>query len=145
VREGGPVARSKVTFVDTNVFLRYLTNDLPNQADAVERLLRSAAEGKTRLVTSSLVIAEVVWVLESYYDLPKADISNMVLAILSTEGLEVERAELVLQATRDYVEKNIDFADAYNAAWSLSQGISTVATFDVKHFDRIDRLEVIRP
>jgi predicted nucleic-acid-binding protein len=139
------VARSKVTFVDTNVFLRYLTNDLPDQADKVERLLALARDSKAALTTSVLVIAEVVWVLESYYDLPKADIANLVLAILSTEGLKVERAELVLQAVRDYTEKNIDFADAYNGAWALDQGISTVATFDAKHFDRIEGLKAVKP
>lgn len=32
-------------FLDTNVFLRYLTNDVPKRADAVERLLRRAGAG----------------------------------------------------------------------------------------------------
>ena len=47
-------------FLDTNLFLRFLTNDVPAQADAVERLLRRAAAGEVQLVTSSLVIAEIV-------------------------------------------------------------------------------------
>jgi predicted nucleic acid-binding protein len=54
-------------FIDTNVFLRYLTNDVPEQADAVERLLIQAMQGDVILVTNSLVIAEIVWALDSFY------------------------------------------------------------------------------
>ncbi|OQX18717.1 MAG: hypothetical protein BWK76_06625 [Desulfobulbaceae bacterium A2] len=48
------------SFLDANVFLRYLTSDDPVKADRVERLLASAAAGQARLVTTELVIAEVV-------------------------------------------------------------------------------------
>ncbi len=57
--------RPERVFADTNLFLRYLTNDVPQQADAVEALLRRAAAGEVTLVTNSLAIAEVVWVLET--------------------------------------------------------------------------------
>jgi uncharacterized SAM-binding protein YcdF (DUF218 family) len=50
----------KPVFVDTNLFLRYLTNDIPDQADRVESLLKEASEGGTTLATGSLVIAELV-------------------------------------------------------------------------------------
>ena len=52
-------------FVDTNLFLRYITNDVPEQADAVERLLQRAGAGEITLITNSLVICEIVWTLES--------------------------------------------------------------------------------
>jgi predicted nucleic acid-binding protein len=55
------------TFVDTNLFLRYLTNDVSEQADAVEELLNKAAAREMILVTNSLVCAEMVWTLESFY------------------------------------------------------------------------------
>jgi predicted nucleic acid-binding protein len=55
------------TFVDTNLFLRYLTNDVPEQADAVEELLNRVAAGEMILVTNSLVCSEMVWTLESFY------------------------------------------------------------------------------
>jgi uncharacterized protein len=109
-------------FADTNLFLRYLTNDIPDQADAVEALLRLGAAGKSRLITNPLVIAEIVWTLESYYGLTKEAIREKVLAILNTPGLEVVDEEIVLQAIHWSVEKNMDFIDAYNAAWMLKRG-----------------------
>jgi predicted nucleic acid-binding protein len=53
----------KASFLDANIFIRYLTNDDPANADRVEKLLESAAAGKERLLTTEMVVAEVVWVL----------------------------------------------------------------------------------
>jgi predicted nucleic acid-binding protein len=132
-------------FVDTNLFLRYLTNDVPEQADAVEELLHKAANGEVTLLTNSLVIAEIVWTLESFYQLERADIREKVVAILNTPGLKVVDADLVLQAITGYVEKNVDFIDAYNVAWMLSHGITSAYTFDRKHFNRFDGITVHIP
>jgi predicted nucleic-acid-binding protein len=118
----------KCATVDTNLFLRYLTNDVPAQADAVEALLRQAAGGELVLVTNSLVLAEIVWVLASYYQRSRVDIRDKVLAVLNTPGLEVVDGDLGLQAITWYAEKNVDFIDAYNAAWSLVQDINVAYT-----------------
>jgi predicted nucleic-acid-binding protein len=132
-------------FVDTNLFLRYLTNDVPTQANAVEQLLHQATAGETILVTNSLVIAEIVWTLESFYHLTKNDIREKVLAILNTPGLEVADNDQVLQAIIWYVDQNIDFIDAYNAAWLLDQGMTVAYTFDRKHFSRLSGVTVRVP
>lgn len=132
-------------FADTNLFLRYLTNDVPEQADAVEKLLRRAAAGELRLVTTSLVLGEIVWTLESFYHLPRKAVREHVLAILNTPGLEVAEADILLQAVLWYEEKNVDFIDAFNAAWLLAHGLQHVATFDRKHFSRFEGVAVIVP
>lgn len=124
-------------FVDTNIFLRYLTNDVPRQAAAVDRLLEMASEGRISLVTSVVVIHEIVWTLESYYDLDRTDIRDHVFAILNTPGLHVQDPDLLLQAASDYADHNVDFADAYNAAWARRNACTTVHTFDKKHFARL--------
>lgn len=132
-------------FADTNLFLRYLTNDLPEQADAVEHLLLQAARGETVLVTNSLVMAEIVWTLDSFYKLPRSDIRGKIHAILHTPGLEVVDGHLIRAAVDDYVEQNVDFIDAYNAAWMLAQGIRVACSFDQKHFSRFESIEVCVP
>lgn len=132
-------------FADTNLFLRYLTNDVPEQADAVEQLLRRAAAGEIVLVTNGLVIAEIVWTLESFYRLPREEIKDKVLAILNTPGLVVADGDLVLQAITGYVEKDVDFIDAYNAAWMLAQEVKAIYTFNRKHFTRLEGITVKVP
>ena len=132
-------------FADTNLFLRFLTNDIPEQADLVERLLQQAAQGELILVTNAMVLAEIVWTLESFYRLEKPDVQAKILAILNTPGLEVAESDLLLQAILWYAEKNVDFIDAYNAAWMRARKIDIVSTFDRKHFNRFDDVIVRLP
>ena len=136
---------AETIFADTNLFLRYLTNDVPKQAEAVEKLLQRAAQGQANLITTSLVIAEIVWTLESYYGLEKKDIQEMVLGILNTKGLEVIDSDLILQAIVPYAEKNVDFIDAFNTAWMIKNDVNKVYTFDHKHFSRFEGISAEAP
>ena len=130
---------------DTNLFLRYLTNDRPGQADAVERLLGEAAAGKVMLVVNDLVLAEIVWTLESFYRRPRLAIKESILAILATPGLEIASRDVVLSAIEWYAEKNVDFIDAYNVAWLLHQRMAAVYSFDRKHFARLEGITLRVP
>ncbi len=132
-------------FIDTNVFLRYLTNDDPQKADRIETLFEKAERGEITLMTSHLVIAELVWTLESYYRIKSAQIESLILAILNTPYMEVAEEELIIQALDTYVEKNIDFIDAYNAYFMREKGLRRIYTYDVKHFQRIDWVEIVEP
>ena len=132
-------------FVDANVFLRYLTNDVPAQAEAVERLFLRAQKGEVELRTSALTIAEIVWTLESYYDVGPEGIRRRILAMLNTPGLEVEGDELISRALDLYVNENIDFIDAYNGLWLRDRGLSSAVSFDIKHFRRIPGISVQTP
>ncbi len=136
---------AETVFADTNLFLRYLTNDVPDQADLVESLLQRAAKGKVNLVTTGIVIAEIVWTLESYYKLDKKEIQAMVLGILNTDGLEVIDSDLVLQAIVPYADKNVDFIDAFNAAWMVKNDVDKIYTFDQKHFNRFEGIKAELP
>ena len=131
---------AETVFADTNLFLRYLTNDVPAQADLVESLLHRAAKGKVNLVTTSMVIAEIVWTLESYYELDKKEIQTMILGILNTDGLEVIDSDSILQATVLYTDKNVDFIDAFNVAWMVKNDVDKIYTFDQKHFNRFEKI-----
>ena len=137
--EGGPL------FVDTNVFLRFLTNDVPEQAAAVEALFRRAAAGEVRLVTNTMVVAEIVWVLESYYHLPRADVQERAMAVSHVDGLILPELDVVTDALLAYAEANVDFIDAYNACWMRQRGLCGVATFDKKCYSRFEGIAVHTP
>jgi predicted nucleic acid-binding protein len=79
MRERSLKVKPERVFADTNLFLCYLTNDIPAQADAVEQLLHRASDGEIVLVINSLVIAKTVWTLESYYGLARDNIKDKVL------------------------------------------------------------------
>jgi uncharacterized protein len=137
--------KAERVFVDTNIFLRYLTNDVQNQADAVEQVLQRVAKEESLLITNSMVLAEIIWTLESYYKLSRKDIRDKVLAVLNTSGLEVIDSDLIFQAIDWYAEKNVDFLDAFNASWLLKHGLKSIYTFDQRHFSRLEGITVIVP
>ena len=132
-------------FADTNVFIRYLTNDDPEKADRVERLLHQAIEGEVTLTTSVLVIAELVWTLESYYGLSRSEVAEKLTLILNTPNLEVPERQRILRGFSLYVEKNIDFIDAYNAFFAKDHGITHLLTYGKKHFKRVGWLKRAEP
>jgi predicted nucleic-acid-binding protein len=132
-------------FVDTNLFIRYLTNDDPAKADRVEKLLDDAARGDIALLTTEMVMAEVVWVLESAYGLKSSDVAPLIRGILATPGLEVINGPLVSRGLEFYETHNIDFIDGYIAAVMEKQGITELYSFDRKHVSRLKTINRKEP
>jgi len=131
-------------FLDTNIFIRFLTDDVPEKVDACEEIFKKAVEKQETLFTTELVIAEIVWVLESFYELPKNEIQNKVEKILNTPNLICPHKDLILSALILYSEKNIDYIDACNALILKENGIEELYSYD-KHYDRIDWLTRLEP
>lgn len=131
-------------FIDTNIFIRFLTNDIPEKADACEQLFREAVEKNEKLFTTEMVIAEIVWVLESYYELPKKEVRKMVEKILITPFLFCVQKDLILNALTLYSEKDIDYIDAYNVLVLKEQGIREAYSYD-RHYDKIEWISRLEP
>ncbi len=125
-------------FVDTNVFLRFFVRDVESFYQKARELFEKAENGEVKLETTDLVIAEIVWVLESYYDFLKAEIEEMIDTILETRNIKVANHERIKEAVRLYVSGKMDFIDAYNISYMKAKGHKKVATFDVKHFKNIE-------
>ena len=85
-----------------------------------------------------MVIAEIVWVLESYYGFTKAEIKEVIDTILETKNIKVANHSRVKEAVNMYASGKMDFIDAYNIAYIKEKGYRKVATFDVKHFKNIE-------
>jgi len=130
-------------FVDTNVFLRFFLNDHRTHSPAANKLFEEAKKGKINLVTNSLIVAEIVFALDSFYKLSKQDIIEKIHAIMFFEGLEILEKNILIQATMFYQEKNIDFIDAYVAAFALENKIG-VCSFD-QDFDKIKEVKRFNP
>ena len=131
-------------FLDTNIFIRFLTDDVPEKADACEEIFKKAVEKRETLFTTDLVIAEIVWVLELFYELPKNEVQGKVEKILNTPNLTCPHKDLILSVLILYSQKNIDYIDAYNALILKENGIEELYSYD-KHYDRIDWLTRLEP
>ncbi|MBC2712727.1 MAG: PIN domain-containing protein [Desulfosarcina sp.] len=131
-------------FLDTNIFIRYLTDDDPGKADACEKIFMKAVVKEETFFTTDMVIAEIVWVLESFYKLPGKEVQDKVEKILNTPNLICPHKDLILSALILYSEKNIDYIDAYNGLILKEKGIEELYSYD-KHYDRIDWLKRLEP
>jgi predicted nucleic acid-binding protein len=130
----------KECLIDANVILRYLTKEPPAMAEAARKIFDEAISGKISLSIIPITIAEVVWVLESFYEYSKQQIAETMTQFLMCEGLEVESLDLLIGALNLYQEKNLDFADAVLPTTALRRGPKMVYSFD-RHLDRVDGLK----
>jgi predicted nucleic-acid-binding protein len=125
-------------FVDTNVFLRFFVRDVESLYVKAKELFEKTEKGELKLETTDIVIAEIVWVLESYYGFSKSEIKEVVETILETKNLKVANHLRVKEAVVLYSTGKMDFIDACNIAYMKSKDFKKVATFDVKHFKNIE-------
>jgi len=123
-------------FVDTNILVRHLTGDPPAQARRATRYLERAEQ----LLLSDLIAAEVVYVLESYYEVPRTQVAETLRAILAFPAIRVVDTDLLRRAIEVYEVDRLDFADAYLVATAERTGIGVIASFDRS----IDRVATVR-
>jgi predicted nucleic-acid-binding protein len=127
-------------FVDTNVLVRHLTGVPPEIASRASAYLRRESE----LLVADLVVAETVYVLESYYEVPRVQIAEAIRSLLGLASVvSVDRA-LLLRAVEVYEVDRLDFAEAYLVACAESTGVGRVASFD-KSIDRVGTVERVEP
>jgi len=131
-------------FVDTNVFLRYLTKDDLSKYERCRQMFKRALDGEITISTSGMVIAELIWTLLSYYKVPKAEVIEKVSVILGTENLFVPDKDVLADAIVLYARKNIDFIDAYNAVFMKYHGLREIYSYD-EDFETIEDIESKEP
>ena len=129
-------------WVDTNVLVRHLTGDPPAMARRATRFLADASPGE--LLVADLVLAEVVYVLESVYGVGRADVADAARAILTFPAVTTSDPELLLRAVEVYEIDRLDFADAYLVACAERYGVGAVASFE-KTLPRATSVRRVQP
>ena len=125
--------------LDTNVVIRHLTGDPPSMAKRATRLLATEPE----LVLTDVVLAECVYVLESYYEVERPRIAELLRAALALPTISSD-SELLLRALEVYELDSLDFAEAYLVAVAELNGMRSIASFD-KAIDRAASVERLAP
>jgi predicted nucleic-acid-binding protein len=113
-------------FLDTNVLIRHLTGVPPEQAGRATRLLSRADQ----LLLPDLIVAEVVYVLESVYKVPRPRVAELVRAIVAFPAIEVADEPVLLRALEVYEVHRLDFPDAYLVAEAETSGMNAVVSFE---------------
>ena len=127
-------------FVDTNILVRHLTGDPPAMAERATAFLA----GQPELYLADLIVAETVYVLESFYKAPRDQVATAMRSLIAMRSMITVDPTLLLRVIEVYEVERLDFAEAYLVACAESTGIGRVASFD-RTIDRVTTVGRIEP
>lgn len=133
----------KTVFVDTNVILRYLTNDVAPLAKRAKEWFQKAAEGKYNAVVLHITLVEALFLLEHWYKQEKRASVEQLLLFISPDWVIVPSKHAAEEALDAYKETTIDFLDLLTRTLA-EEGGAKIVSFD-KHFDRLDPSVRVEP
>lgn len=116
--------------LDTNVIVRYVTQDDDRQSAAASRLFERILTAEQPGFVGLITLCEVAWVLGDCYDAGKARIATVIEGLLGSRQLVVEDAEVVWKALRTWDKSSADFSDALIGQILHARGCEKVVTFD---------------
>ncbi len=133
---------SKSCLIDTNILVRFFTGEPPEMAERARSIIAQADAGKIQLEVPSLIVAETIYTLESYYEMPKAEVCDKLHAFLRSRGISPLEPDIILDALERYRSLSVHFADAYLAAiavhnkipvWSFDEDFAKFRDVSWKH------------
>ena len=119
-----------MTGLDTNVLVRYLTQDDPAQARRANQVVADSVQRDGRCFIGPVVLCELAWVLSGAYALAKADLINTLDLILATRQFEVGDKDIVRAALEGFRAGRADFADYVIGKANHRAGCAQTVTFD---------------
>ena len=128
------------SFVDTNIIVRHLTGEPPDMASRATAFLAAESD----LFLADLIVAETIYVLESFYKAPRGQIATAMRSLIALRCVVTVDPALLLRAFEIYEVDRIDFAEAYLVACAESSGVNRIASFD-RAIDRVGTVVRIEP
>jgi predicted nucleic-acid-binding protein len=116
--------------LDTNVLVRYLTDDDPVQARKAAALITTVVSRGERCFISAVVLCELAWVLRGAYDVNKTDLITTLDRLMATSQFDIGDKDVVRAAIEAYRAGRADFADYVIGAVNRTAGCARTATFD---------------
>ncbi len=129
--------QTRTILIDTNYILRLLIGDIPMQLEEARKLFKQIEEKKAIGLLSILVVNELIWILEHFYEQKRDKYIPSILKLISLKNiklLEVKKQQLV-EILEEMTTSNLDFTDLYllrlkkNLDWKI-------ASFDKKVANR---------
>jgi predicted nucleic-acid-binding protein len=116
--------------LDTNVLVRYLTQDDPRQYAKATACIDAAIDQGDQLLVNTAVLCELVWVLGSAYGYSRDEIAGALEQIFATAQFDIERLDEARQALGDFRATKADFSDALIGRINRAMGAAHTVTFD---------------
>jgi predicted nucleic-acid-binding protein len=115
--------------LDTNVLVRYITQDDNKQAAMANSLIESLDDASPGFV-SLVTVIELNWVLESAYNFTRQQFAEVMQTLMTVDTIKLDRAAVVASAVRIYTGSKADFSDCLIERLSANAGCERTMTFD---------------
>ena len=131
-------------FLDTNVFLRHLLQDHPEQSPRATAYLALIENGSIRVRIADSVVFETVFTLQRQYGRHKAEIREHFLPLIELAGVVLPAKRRLREIFDLYVDLNLSFIDAYHVVLMKRLGLTDIVTFD-RQLDRVSGIRRLEP
>ncbi|MEQ1802464.1 MAG: type II toxin-antitoxin system VapC family toxin [Gammaproteobacteria bacterium] len=128
--------------LDTNVLVRYLAQDDKAQSALATRLIEGSLSQEQPGFIATVVLAELVWVLESNYQVDREKLASLLEALLRTQQLKFEERDAASQALGDFRTGKADYVDCLIQRLAAGAGCSHTVTFD-RTASRLDGMRLL--
>lgn len=115
--------------LDTNVLVRYITQDDNKQAALANALIENLDDASPGFVTL-VTLVELSWVLESAYHFTRQQVAEVMQTLMTVDTIKLDRAAVVASAVRVYAASKADFSDCLIERLSANAGCERTMTFD---------------
>ncbi len=118
--------------LDTNILVRYITQDDKNQAELATKFIEKNCTGTKPGFINQIVICEIIWVLCRAYGYDKKLVIRIIEKLLQSSEIVVENSSIIWKALKEYENGNADFSDYLIARSNIKSGCNYTVTFDKK-------------
>ena len=124
-----------IRLIDTNVLIRFLTNDRSPKYKTLYSFFASLEKGKTKVELKLIVLFQTFFVLKSYYEVPKENIATSLMVLLKFKGIQIKDKKIVLRTLELWHTKNIEIVDCYLIACLENDQQNILYSYD-RDFDK---------
>lgn len=124
------------TFIgDANIFLRFLTKDVLEQAIKIKKIFEEAEKGKLKILILNITLVEIVFQLEHWYHLSRNEIAEKLTVLFLPSWIEIENKEIIFYILEIYKHTRVDFVDLIIFGFANKRNLR-ILSFD-KDYDKL--------
>ena len=124
-----------IALLDTNILIRFLTLDKSEKYKNLYTFFESLERGKMRVELKLIVLFQVIFVLKSFYRVPKEHIVGGIIDLLKCKGITIKEKKIIQRALELWRKKNVEIVDCYLIACLERDAQNLLYSYD-RDFDK---------
>ncbi|MDL1986436.1 MAG: PIN domain-containing protein [Deltaproteobacteria bacterium] len=124
-----------MALLDTNILIRFLTSDETQKFRGIYTLFESLEQGDLRVELKLIVLFQVIFVLKSFYSVPREEMATGMLGILKYKGIIVKEKKIVRRTIELWHDSKLDIVDCYLIACLEGDRQNILYSYD-RDFDK---------